>query len=397
MKTSKGLREPGRQLVRFTCRGHEAIRASHRKTLELTRERDISARATCMVGVAADYDPRELARLRGRVWVHLSVAGVEETLIAEAAAFPDTSRCLILRRHPLEQTRTFARGADKASSDLDRRLVAALARSGAVVEVTIEEVGTGSPGALAIAPCEAETGSPGLCAALLAADGIAGHDQKLARDWSQGLSPRPAFARMGREADVQGLLARLAAGERWVLAVHPGDLAAGRPHQELVAAAVAQGVQVVAVGPVPAWQRALWISGFAAEPLVWLGPAPRAEELVAALERQADRRAALVSSLEAREISRLPDLLAARLPGRRFATSFEAHGRRDQEAYVVFAPVDASASAELPETVELDALLAAGVPLKPLAEALAPRYGASVRRAYQALLSSMRAREEKDG
>ncbi|MYU48240.1 DUF371 domain-containing protein, partial [Streptomyces sp. SID7803] len=37
--------------------GHENVRATHAKTLEITGERDITARATCVVGgVGAAFD-----------------------------------------------------------------------------------------------------------------------------------------------------------------------------------------------------------------------------------------------------------------------------------------------------------------------------------------------------
>jgi len=61
--------------VSFVCRGHPNIAATHGKTLELTRDVEISRRATCVLGVASDHDDRALLALRGRVEVVLECDG----------------------------------------------------------------------------------------------------------------------------------------------------------------------------------------------------------------------------------------------------------------------------------------------------------------------------------
>ena len=59
--------------VSFVCRGHPNVTATHDKTLEFTRDAEISRRATCVLGVASDHDDRALLALRGRVEVDARV------------------------------------------------------------------------------------------------------------------------------------------------------------------------------------------------------------------------------------------------------------------------------------------------------------------------------------
>ena len=68
--------------VSFVCRGHPDVTASHDKTLELTRDAEISRRATCVVGVASDHDDRALLALRGRVEVTLACDGARDSFTA---------------------------------------------------------------------------------------------------------------------------------------------------------------------------------------------------------------------------------------------------------------------------------------------------------------------------
>ena len=63
----------------FVCRGHPNVTATHDKTIELTRDPEISRRATCVLGVASDHDDRALLALRGRVEVTLECDGRDAT------------------------------------------------------------------------------------------------------------------------------------------------------------------------------------------------------------------------------------------------------------------------------------------------------------------------------
>ncbi|MCB1032493.1 MAG: DUF371 domain-containing protein, partial [Acidobacteria bacterium] len=74
-------------ILRFRARGHANLRATHHKTLEITRDPEISLRGTCIVGVAATFDPRSVARLRGPLRLTLEAGGREASLRAVATPF----------------------------------------------------------------------------------------------------------------------------------------------------------------------------------------------------------------------------------------------------------------------------------------------------------------------
>jgi 16S rRNA (cytidine1402-2'-O)-methyltransferase len=123
--------------VSFGCRGHPNVTATHAKTLELTRDTDISRRATCVVGVASDHDDRALLALRGRVEVVLECDGVRDEFVATMSPFFLGAGSLVFRRGPGLRGDTVAFDATKTAATLDRELAARLASSDGLLRVTI--------------------------------------------------------------------------------------------------------------------------------------------------------------------------------------------------------------------------------------------------------------------
>jgi hypothetical protein len=134
----------GRRVV-VQAKGQPAIRATHDKTLEITGDPLVSQRATCVVGVAAVFDPDALALLRNRVRVTVAAGGFSAS--GEAVVNPThvIGDRIVIRRSNFRDADTLAVDSTLVASDLDPALVAALARPDTAVTVTVEEVGTRRP------------------------------------------------------------------------------------------------------------------------------------------------------------------------------------------------------------------------------------------------------------
>jgi hypothetical protein len=131
--------------------GHPNIRATHRKTLELTREAEIGERATCVVGVAAQLDEEALARLHGRVELTLSVAGLEERVRGRFNPAFRPGDPLVVRRAPAVTRDAVLIDADRGAAALSRSFVAVLADPAARIAVTMEELADeAAPGVLVV-------------------------------------------------------------------------------------------------------------------------------------------------------------------------------------------------------------------------------------------------------
>ena len=124
----------------FEIYGHKNVLSAHRKTIEFTKDADLTKNGDCIVGVRSDFSPEELKKF-------LDLKGIKITIIANSAkdlitATPnknfDSDREMVVRMGGFDSKRTFAMRADKAASSLNRDLVAAL-RMGVKATVTVSE------------------------------------------------------------------------------------------------------------------------------------------------------------------------------------------------------------------------------------------------------------------
>ncbi|HEX2901812.1 MAG TPA: DUF371 domain-containing protein [Jatrophihabitans sp.] len=136
-------------VTRFGARGHPQLRASHAKTLEFTTAREVTGRATCVLGVAATL-PAEPAAGPLRLLIAITSPGAEspaaESPAADAIEFTvdavgnphwQLGSSAVLRRSEHRLPDTFATSASAAASDLPREVAAALTDPGAMIEVSV--------------------------------------------------------------------------------------------------------------------------------------------------------------------------------------------------------------------------------------------------------------------
>jgi hypothetical protein len=198
--------------------GHPNIRATHRKTLELTREAEMGERATCVVGVAARLDEEALARLHGRVEVTLSVAGLEERVRGRLNPAFRPGDPLVVRRAAAVTRDALVIDADRGASALSRSFVAALADPAARIAVTVEPVDEAAPGVLVVHLVDVEgairpKGRPGEVPEALArgerveiaADGAARGIIRAAHDAGHTVVPAPGTPPLAAVTAVGGL------------------------------------------------------------------------------------------------------------------------------------------------------------------------------------------------
>ncbi|NEC03933.1 DUF371 domain-containing protein, partial [Streptomyces sp. SID7909] len=131
--------------MKIHARGHGHVRATHAKTLEFTGEREITPRATCVVGVAAAFDQEGLALLRGPVAVRLAAGPHVATGTAVVNPHHEVTDRLVLRRSDHASPDTFAFRSTLVASDLDPDFVAALGDPATEVTLTLTESGPRRP------------------------------------------------------------------------------------------------------------------------------------------------------------------------------------------------------------------------------------------------------------
>jgi 16S rRNA C1402 (ribose-2'-O) methylase RsmI len=403
----------GAREVTFGGRGHAAIRGTHAKTLELIRAADITARATCVVGVEVDAGHENLAGFVGPVSIRLRAGGHEDVVHALANPRFQPGDRMVVRRSGHRSGETFAVNADRGAAGLDRALVAALGSPGTRLQVTVRQEAPaeqGSAGLLtmvALGAGEAADLAPRAAAELRAAGLLVVLDPQARR---RAGAAAPGVAAVTLPEGLARCLDALAAGERVVLAGTREAPGLRPPGRELLAAALAAGTPVQAVG-LPAELAALVLSGLPGERLAlgghlgrdraaraaalatvaagttgvwWAAPGPLASWLGEVEARLGGAAVAVVLDPGGPGEAVLrggPAAVRQSLAARRAA------GPRRGDALVVVAPPD-EPTAGLPAELAglLAALLRGGVPARTLADALAALPGWSRREAYAAVL-----------
>lgn len=120
-----------REVIR--ARGHPNIRATHRSTLEITRDHDLTPRGDCIIGVEADKSAFELSdffkdciRSDGSVLIMvIEVEGFRDIILAHGhylLELSDTRRVIIRKSNYVDRA-TLGIKASKAAVDIKRELV----------------------------------------------------------------------------------------------------------------------------------------------------------------------------------------------------------------------------------------------------------------------------------
>ncbi len=125
----------------FRALGHPNIKATHKNTIEFTKEDYLTPEGDCIVGVKADFDVSELKKFvkkHKHVKITIKTGGLKEIITAKTNPDFSDDHELVIRLGEHASPRTFAVRADKAAKHLNRELVKAL-QMGSPFEVQIEE------------------------------------------------------------------------------------------------------------------------------------------------------------------------------------------------------------------------------------------------------------------
>lgn len=127
--------------------GHENIQATHRSTLQITKEKHLSRSGDCVIAVSANKGLKDLSQ---KFREGLSTVNSKLTVLIEAGGIGDVVKAfgspLLTLNHPTDMVvrkssyichRTLAICADKSACDLSRKLVQLLKKPDSEVRITL--------------------------------------------------------------------------------------------------------------------------------------------------------------------------------------------------------------------------------------------------------------------
>jgi hypothetical protein len=127
--------------------GHENILATHKTTLEITKDRHLSKKGDCIIAVAAekaladlsDEFKKKLRKPHSKLTVLIEAGGLSEQVEAQGSSrlVLNHPMDMVIRKSDYVCNRTLAVHADKAAKDLSPDLVEKLKNPGQKVKITL--------------------------------------------------------------------------------------------------------------------------------------------------------------------------------------------------------------------------------------------------------------------
>ena len=107
--------------MEFFIYGHENISAKHKTTIEFTKDKEVSRKGDCILGVNADFSFSEIKRLLKKKEIEIKIGN----FIVKAEVNPcfNDKKEIVIRKSEFISGRTLGINADKASIDLGRKFV----------------------------------------------------------------------------------------------------------------------------------------------------------------------------------------------------------------------------------------------------------------------------------
>lgn len=127
-------------MIKFFSYGHKNILATHKTTLEFTKDKMLSMEGDCIIGVNSDFDLKllkEFLKKNKKINVKIKVDDDAEGFSCEANPDFNDEHELVIRKTDFNSKRTFGVKADKAAADIDRKIVQKLREDGKRIEVEL--------------------------------------------------------------------------------------------------------------------------------------------------------------------------------------------------------------------------------------------------------------------
>ena len=122
--------------MQFTIQGHKNILATHKTTIEFTKDNYLTKQGDCIVGINANFNNKPL---KGKIMITIKIDGIKDTITATAN--PNfNSHEMVIRTSDFLDKRTFAINADKAAIDIKRNLVEKLKNSENTAAIEISTI-----------------------------------------------------------------------------------------------------------------------------------------------------------------------------------------------------------------------------------------------------------------
>lgn len=125
--------------MEFNAYGHKNIRAEHKNTVEITKDRELSRKGDCIIGVNADFKPGEIRGILSYDYAKLILEHGGKSIETRGIINKDFNdeREIVARRSDFASERTLLTRIDNACIDIPREFVDMLKDGEAKIRVKL--------------------------------------------------------------------------------------------------------------------------------------------------------------------------------------------------------------------------------------------------------------------
>lgn len=127
--------------VTFYAKGHENILATHKNTLEFTKDEHVTLRGDCILAVSADFNYKEIANLI-KTNINAKVTMQIENIIDSFTCVLNRDFCddheLVFRLSDFKSDRTLGVRASKSAATINRQLIELLKDPNQKLKITLQ-------------------------------------------------------------------------------------------------------------------------------------------------------------------------------------------------------------------------------------------------------------------
>jgi len=124
--------------MEFFIFGHPNISATHKTTLEFTKDKELTKKGTCIIGTNADFSFSEIRKLLKAKKIEINIKG--DKIIAEVNPNFNDKKEIVIRRSDFKSNRTLGINANKAAVDLNRNLIKKLQNQKEKIKIKIKSI-----------------------------------------------------------------------------------------------------------------------------------------------------------------------------------------------------------------------------------------------------------------
>jgi len=110
--------------MKFIAYGHSNILATHKTTLEFTKDKELSKKGTCIIGVNSDFNLDEIRKLnKDNIKIIIKVDDLIDKINCTLNKEFNSEHEIVIRLSEFKSDRTLGIKADKAAIHINRKII----------------------------------------------------------------------------------------------------------------------------------------------------------------------------------------------------------------------------------------------------------------------------------